>query len=459
MNKMLRLLALLVAMTICFACSAFAEEAASAENPVLATVNGKEIRQDTVLDILSWLYDNQYVSSETDYDMAVEYAVRNQVELDKIAELGLDQFTEEEKAAFAAEAQTQWDEAVDYYVQHYLDEDSDEARARLREEGNAYFTSQGFSVESLAESLEHSASFDRLQEYITQGKDTAATEEEIRREFESEADYQRSLIGNDIVNYEYYIPMMYGVDLWYVPEGYRGILHILLPVEEELYSAYESAQALYEESVSDENPQGSEELLNARDEAYQAVIASKQDVIDEIYARLENGESFEALIAEYGEDQGMTDESNLRNGYPVHAESIAYVDAFVKGAFSEKMDHVGAVSDPVLSQYGIHILYYLRDVPPTYVDLSDEISAQLEETIINTKINALYAEALEAWSADSEIVYNTDAIAALKAQAEAAAAEEEEEEEEAETQEYTAPVPEAEAAPEAVPENETEPHE
>ena len=183
----------------------------------------------------------------------------------------------------------------------------------------------------------------------------------------------------------------------------------------------QEAQASFEESVTDEAPNGDEALAAARDDAYNAVIASKQAEIDDIYARLANGESFADLIAQYGADPGMTDPSRLANGYEVHKDSVVWDPVFTSGAFSEKMQRPGDTSDPVVGSYGIHILHYLRDIPGGIVEMTDEISAEIEESLRTEKINSFYAEALEGWMAEHDIVYNQEAIDALSAAQEEAA--------------------------------------
>ena len=207
------------------------------------------------------------------------------------------------------------------------------------------------------------------------------------------------------------------MEFWYTPEGYRSIIHILMKVDDELLTAYTEAQAAYEESKSEENPDGDAEKKTVMEAAKAAVLASKQAEIDDIYARLEKGESFTDLIAQYGEDTGMTDAATLAEGYLVHKDSVLYDAAFTSAAFSEKMQKPGDTSDPVIGTYGIHILYYQKDVPGGVIELTDEISAEIEQSIYTEKVNAYYAEALESWIAEHEIVYNQEAIDALTAAA------------------------------------------
>ncbi|MBQ6959706.1 MAG: peptidylprolyl isomerase [Clostridia bacterium] len=420
--KLNRILALCVALVLALGCcAAFAEE--TEENPVLITLDGKEIRQDKIIELLNQLINAGY-AVEGDYALAIEYAVQDQVIESKITEWGLDQFTEEEMEAFRNEAHSEWEAAIDSYVSYFLTEDTDEARAQAREDGAAYFTAYGYSEEGLAENLKMSAAYEKLEQKVLEDKDLTVSKEDIRAEFEATAAQHQAAVEGNIGLYELY-KTYYGMDFWYTPEGYRSIIHILMKVDDELLTAYTEAQAAYEESKNEENPDGDAEKKAAMDAAKDAVLASKQTEIDDIYDRLSKGESFADLIAQYGEDTGMADAATLAEGYLVHADSIMYDSAFTSGAFSEKMQKPGDTSDPVIGAHGIHILYYQRDIPGGMIDLSDEISAEIEQSIYTEKVNSFYAEALEGWIAEHEVVYNQEAIDALtaSAQEEEAAAE------------------------------------
>ena len=69
---------------------------------------------------------------------------------------------------------------------------------------------------------------------------------------------------------------------------------------------------------------------------------------------------------------------NLVNGYSVHKDTVVFMQEFTDGAFSEKMQKVGDVSDPVVTSYGVHILYYLRDIPGGAVEFTDAIKSEVE---------------------------------------------------------------------------------
>ena len=203
-----------------------------------------------------------------------------------------------------------------------------------------------------------------------------------------------------------------------MPEGYRAVTHILLEVDADLLQAFLDAQGAYEEASSAETVDeaavaAAKETMDA---ARAAVIASRQSDIDDIYARLKAGETFESLIAEYGKDPGMQDAGNLAEGYHVHAQSVIYDGAFVEGAFQEGMQQPGDVSEPVVGSFGIHIVYYLKDVPGGLI-MTDEIHDEIAEALVSMQLNDAYSKGYDEWKEKVEIVYNQDAIDALKAEA------------------------------------------
>ena len=200
----------------------------------------------------------------------------------------------------------------------------------------------------------------------------------------------------------------------------------------------ETAEAT-EEPAATEEPV-TEEMVEA---ARQAILDSKKEVISEIMAKYESGTSFEDLIAEYGTDPGMQQEKNLKNGYSVHKDSVSFYDVFTKAAAA--LEKVGDVSEPVVSSKGIHILYYLRDVPGGALELSEDELAQVRTGIENERINLAISELLDKWSAEADIVWTAEGEAwkydqsVEEAYREAVKAEEASETEDA---------PEAEAVPE-----------
>ncbi len=436
MNK--KLLALLLALLMGLSAVSFAETAAplAEEKVVLATVNGVEITKAQVESYIPMMLENQYIMDATDYQTVVTTLVRQEIMKKKIADLGFDKFSQEEEDSFMAEANKQWDDAINNYAAYFQSADTEEARLEAVKQAEEVFAAQGISKDTILEDVRYGAAFDRLNDYLLAGYEPS--EDEINAMFNEVGALYQQTYENDIAQYEY-MTQYSGQSSWYTPAGYRGIVHILLSVDEALLQTYQTLSAALEEQTQqaevpvqeDETttepaaettnePVASEQEVTQEmvDQARQAILDSKKADIDMIYERLGRGESFLDLIKEYGNDPGMTQESNLAEGYAVNAQSIIYDPVFTAAAFSEKMKAVGDVSDPVVGSYGIHILQYLRDVPSGLI-LTDAIRQEIEDYLITVKTNEIYAQSFETWMTQENVVFNQEAIdTASKAAAE-----------------------------------------
>ena len=483
MNKFAkRIAAALLSQAMLLSAAAFAEapaaEAPTAETaavelsddtPVM-TVNGRVY---TVYDFKAaayYLYSNQYTQSPTDYPLTYSFLVQDEMYRYGIAKLGMDQFTEEEEAAFAVEAQTEWDAAIRSYVDYYkTGSETEEELAVLEESAVAYWTSMGYSLEDFAEELKMGEADKRLRDHIISTYGLGVSREDIETQFAALVEEDRSIFEENPAMYEIY-QNYYQYESFYIPNGYRGVLQILLAVDETLLNdytnkltAYESQQAAAaeptaaepaaeetaatettaeepavtepaatepttEETAAEESaatePTAEETeaaetdaaepvvTLEEVEAAREAALASVQGTIDEIYTRLENGESFISLIPEYNIDPGMQSEEYLASGYLVHKDSVIYDPAFINAAFDENMTAVGGVSAPALGQYGVYIVYYLRDAGGP-VELTDSLYSSLENDIISTRLNQKFSELITEWQAESEITYEAETFTAL----------------------------------------------
>lgn len=417
MKKLLALCAVL--MLLCGAALAepaeTAESAAVPEDAVLATVNGEKITAADADDAAYLLYSYGYTENYPDYDRAIEYLIQQAVVKDHLEKEGYLTFSEEEEAAFANEANAQWEEMLDQYVSAYLSEDTEEARASLRDQAIAYYEGIGGTLQSVQDELRLNAAVDRMEADLSEGY--VPTEEEIQQVFDQYGAQYKEQYENNVPMYEFYT-QYYGYESWYIPEGYRSVIHILLDVDADLLKAYTDAQAALDEAESAETPDEAAvaEARAKAEEARAAVIASRQDTIDEIKARLEKGESFQDLIAEYGSDPGMQDAEQLAKGYNVHPESILWDTAFRDAAFQEGMRQPGDVSEPVVGSYGIHILYYLGDVTGGLI-MTDSIHDEIAEYLESSKLNAAYNAGYEEWLSQVEVVRDDALIEQMKASA------------------------------------------
>ncbi len=467
-------LALVLALSLLL-CAAFAETAETAaeaqvlqnSNPVLATVNGEPIYKSECDDMISYYAQQQ---------MAVTYAQAvQQLEVNRVLELvmkeeGYLEYTEEEIAKMRDEIQAVWDGYVDQYVSLYLSEDTEEARAELRKQAEETLYASGYSVDSLLETQKLNSGYDRLVSALV--PEEAVTEEMIQNSYNELVAQHQSMVGDSAYMREL-ASMYYGMDLYYMPAGYRNVTHILIKVDEALLKAYQDANENYntlltrfeaqnsaaeapaeetaaaeevpaeaaeaeaapaeeaaaepaeaeaapaeeaaaepaEEAVPEE-PVTEEQLEEARlamEAAKDAVLQSKKAELDDIETRLAAGEAFETLIAQYNEDTGL----NPAVGYEVHRESIMWDPVFRDAAFSEEMAQPGDHSKPVVGSYGIHILYYLSDAPEGAVPMTADARSQIVESLRSQLINEALYNIYEEKLPELTVTKDDAAIAAL----------------------------------------------
>lgn len=127
-------------------------------------------------------------------------------------------------------------------------------------------------------------------------------------------------------------------------------------------------------------------------------------VADEITAnmikeKIDAGEDFEALLAEYGTDPGMQSDANAA-GYLV-GEGASFVEPFLNAALALAKD--GDVSAPVESDYGWHIIKRVSTEPAHEIPYEDVKAAfDLYEQSLYTE--QYYADIVSKWVADTTLV-------------------------------------------------------
>lgn len=383
------------------------------DEEIAATVNGKIV---TLADVDEIAENLLYTYSQYGYDvsseqvisqintMALEYAVQLEVMAQKAAELGLDQMTDEDLAAAEAEIDTEWEDLISIYITYYVtlaDDASEEDQAAARETAIAGLQDIGYTYDILLANYMESIIYDRVEAYII--GDNLVTDEEIQAAFDEQVAADQQRYAENIASYEY-MTQYYGQTSYYQPEGYRGITHILLNVDDTLLSDYQAKVSALEnqDTTATDTDLVTQEDVDA---AYAAILASVQPTIDEIHQKLQDGASFDDLIAEYGQDSGMQTEPNKSQGYAVHADSIIWDPAFVQAAFS--VDNVGDIAEPVIGNYGVHIVKYHRDIPAGAITLTDDIRTSLREDLEDTQANELLNATITEWVDAADIVYTT----------------------------------------------------
>ena len=374
---MKRIVSLLIALIMALSLTAFAEDAAG-EAPsrvLLMTIDDENVYQDQVEEIAQLLLQYGYTDG-LNRELALKYVLLNQVAPFLLTrDIQEDLLGAEKYAELKEEYANEFNDYFQQYADSFAQEgDTEEDKAAHLAQAQKDFEEAGLNVDQYVSDMISQDAFEKYREQI----DVDITDEEVDARYMEYIEEEKAFFEGDIPKYEAY--QRYGYTLYWQPEGYRGIIHILINADEAALGEYKAA--------SDDE---------GRQAAAEKVVASVQDTLDEIYKALEEGEEFTSLIEKYNIDPGMKNEENLKNGYAVYKDSDTFMSEFTLGAFSDEMQQVGDVSKPVVTSYGVHILYYLRDIPEGAKELTEEFAGELRDELKSAKLSEIISERLRAF--------------------------------------------------------------
>lgn len=209
---------------------------------------------------------------------------------------------------------------------------------------------------------------EKLGNYII--KDANATEEDVDAMFAEYVDMAKAAYEEDKVSYESDDTFT----LLYVPEGTRIVDQIVISFDSETLSAISTARRNGDDEEAD----------RLRNEAYNDEMKEK---VENILSLIKSGEDFDTLQATYNDD--VKDDT-----YSVIVDSELYVPEFTEAVFS--ITEIGGISEPVLSDYGVHVIKYIGDDYVTDEEIVD-IKASMKEYLIYQESVRLQQEAYGEW--------------------------------------------------------------
>lgn len=441
-NRLVKLLALVLALLLVLSGCSMIEVDEEKDNAQTAAVVGGEVitkgeaqsLYDYYVDYYTYLY-SYYGMSADSLDLeelkqsALDALVQEKLVAQKAAELGLDQLTDEQKA----EVEELANEQLEGYISSYsseVEEDGmteDEVRAATL----TYLEENGVTLDTLITSETNTYVANLVREYAV--ADVTVTDEEVQAAYDEKVAADESSYASSAYLYEY--NKLNGTTVYWNPEGYRTVKHILFllsddqkaeltALETELSDIEDRIDALEnpaEETEATEAPETTdepepteepetltvEELNQLKAEKEQeiadkkaALLASFQDKIDEVTERYAAGEAFDDLMAEFGEDPGMQTEPGMTEGYVVSEASVIWEAAFTEHAMA--IEQVGELSDAFLGSNGVHIICYMSDVAAGATPL-EQVKDELSESALATKQDEAYAAAYETWEKDANV--------------------------------------------------------
>ena len=321
-------------------------------------------------------YYAQYGYSVDEYDTELQASVAQETVQTKLstaivrhyaAQNGYE-LTEEKKTELAAQVKTALDNTREY-LESYLSADGftgDELNAAVEEQ----MAQAGYTEETLMDSAELNDVLNFLYERAT--ADVTVTEDEVKAAFDEKVAKQKESYAsvdtfiNDYVNES---------EILYTPENVR--------LMECIFVASVEGEATEDEATADEATVSEATAGEAADIASLTGYAKAKAIA----AAIAGGADFEESMKAYNEDSS-TEEQMLR-GYPVAENSTTYGDEFTAGAMA--LEHVGDVSDVIVTDYGYFILRYAKDLESGEADFETRKETETEETLTNKKNDAYSA--------------------------------------------------------------------
>lgn len=398
MKKLIRLLAVALAVMMLAGCSLVT---VNEEKIVVATVGDETITKaefnegfNALLSQYGYTQDSEEIADQlkTLKENYIAQMVEDKVLERKIKELGLDQVTDEEKAAAEQEIQDWYDEQYAALVENFKTDDTvEDPEAKAAETIENYLSQYGLTLDQMKENSVASISSDKLYDYVT--KDVTVTEEEAKIEFANKVAAAKEKYDADLS--AYVSDFENGATIYYTPKGCYYIKHILISLTDEQKQDIKNLRADDDETVAATADEKREEYLLTIREKAESVLK----LVDE-------GGDFEALMEEYGEDPGMKNEA-YKNGYLTYAGDTGFVTEFADACAALTED--GMTSGLVASDFGYHIIRRVSTVPSgeaTFEDVKDS----LMESMLTDKKSTTYDQKVEAWVKEVNPDIKTDKL-------------------------------------------------
>ncbi|NLN40806.1 MAG: peptidylprolyl isomerase [Clostridiales bacterium] len=359
------------------------------EDTVVAKVNGEKITKGEFNKLYDQVKQNYYITEEIENDPEqketiaeikadiLEQLIVQKLIVQKAKDAGFvvtDEILDQARTEFEniiAEVASQM-EIMDNNMQDEQEEDTEdqgkdyvgEARAFVEEQLDAMGQTEDEYIELIAQQIV----IDNYVEELV--KDVNANEQEIQEYYEERLQIQKENIS--ILAFE-------EVEL-YSPEEVR-VKHVLIKLPQEDIDQY---NAMVDEGKT-------EEADKYLDEKLKAIEPKAMEVLE----KAQNGQEFEKLIEEYGEDPGMEDNDV---GYIVRQDG-SFVPQFEEAAFSLEE---GEISDLVASSYGYHIIKLYEKMPEKVYTLEEKYD-ELEQVVSQHKKIDAWTVMLDEWLEKAEI--------------------------------------------------------
>ncbi|MBQ1256679.1 MAG: SurA N-terminal domain-containing protein [Clostridia bacterium] len=260
MKKWIRFVALLTAVTLLAGCNLVGIDTELDAKQIVAKVGDREITKGewhatraSLVDYYAYMYSSYGMSFDpTDETViesfnqeALDAMIQDEVLMVKAKELGLDVLTEEETAEIEANVTEEMDLNRWYYQMMFYPDGSledEETAAAI----DALLAEDGYSVEALTENYTKQKVGEKLRAEAV--KDVVVTDEEAKIDFDAKVESQKATYDAAPTQYAYDVSN--GTEVYYIPEGYRSIKHVLIMLDSEKKAEIDQLEATLSENAT-----------------------------------------------------------------------------------------------------------------------------------------------------------------------------------------------------------------
>ena len=364
-----------------------------AEVVVVAEFNGGTLMSDEVRREYSRQITAYTFAGYNEEEIAPELLgeILNSMVSDKVLQLqaqqlGLYDLTSADLDQIETEAQKQYQEQLTFARPFVRKEGMSEAD--ITAAAQTYLAeTEGVTLESVRAELQDGWWLQKLYQHVVRGVQVSPSD--IVALYNEKLSRQREDFEAYPEDFEY--AQLNGETLAYNLPGYRAVKLLMIgfgsgDTLDRAYDLTEEIAAL--DPVADAARIA--ELENELNACYAASEAKAQEVLE----RMAAGASFDSMLDQYGEDEGMRNSSLRKTGYYVSENSVVWAPAIVEETMA--LQNAGDLSGIIRLDDGVCILQYLGEVTPGAVPqaaIYEEISA---ETLENAQYDAYNAQ-VEAW--------------------------------------------------------------
>ena len=342
----------------------------------------------------------------------------------KLQEAGQNHFTPEEEENLKVAARNMYEQLWQSLWQKAQQSSEDFTEEQVTD----YLKETGYSAEAIYE--EYKASERRYRAIDLYCSPVTLTQDMIHEYYENQfLNPDKERYANDIDLYEREILAQQN-ESFYTPAGYRAIQQILIEYPDEVNKGLTSEKLQFNtaaQAVADalqplaeaaataqewddisEACENYARAAKALEEIQKAIIEKREALtaplvrarVDEIRTAFNAGIDFTSLIKKYSADTNA--QNTEKGGYPVHPDSRNWPAEFLQAASA--LEKPGDISEPILTDLGVHILYYASDIP----EGAHELTGEERKTLNASALEYYQTQELEALMADWRDEYDIE---------------------------------------------------